>query len=45
MSLDLEQLAGHHGLLMTKEQSFKTRILFLRYQRSLIYTRGASLDQ
>ena len=43
MSLDLEQLAGHHGLLMTQEKSLKTRMLFMRYQRGLIYIRAHHL--
>lgn len=41
--MNLEALAGHHGLLMKEECSLKTRMLFLRYQRGLIYMRAHEL--
>ena len=42
-SLDLDELIGHHGLLKQQEGVLKTRILMIRYQRGLIYTRAHQL--
>ena len=42
-SLDLDELIGHHGLLKQQEGVLKTRILMIRYQRGLIYTRTHEL--